>query len=430
MLLSNIRELILVTSYFSDCMPFQATNETKINLIESASPTIRHRGTEQDSTSQDSTTDSGLCPDSEGMSPTPHSDDERTETVKMRVCERLQENSLNNYEDKKCVLNENGGCDYLSTITNISDHLIVPPKHKSWSQSNGETQILKCSDNESEILNNTDSCDDFGNFEFASISDEHFSNSNNLQNNDSISESGKCESQETEVFNGSRASSTNSINIKIEQSDKSIKSVLLVHYDSEQDIKSVLCSEQNIKTVLPIQGDSELDIKSALAVHQNDQNILETNSDTINIDENNDVTDVLVDPVNSSLEEEEIRHDLLHDEISGEVLEMEQQINFSEEGVVDNFGEFQFEYEKPVSEKHEMNLDSHLQAECVRPIVEDEEEIVEIDEFSDFADFSNSNFNQKDEVNASEVNISNAENNFHFSQTKEDVDKPTELYQV
>lgn len=32
---------------------------------------------EQDSTSQDSATDSGLCPDSEGMSPTPHSDDER-----------------------------------------------------------------------------------------------------------------------------------------------------------------------------------------------------------------------------------------------------------------------------------------------------------------------------------------------------------------
>lgn len=35
---------------------------------------------EQDSTSQDSATDSGLCPDSEGMSPTPHSDDERQRT--------------------------------------------------------------------------------------------------------------------------------------------------------------------------------------------------------------------------------------------------------------------------------------------------------------------------------------------------------------
>ncbi|XP_046689034.1 uncharacterized protein LOC124374943 isoform X3 [Homalodisca vitripennis] len=54
---------------YNECITFKEKGEDK--QIGNKS-----RG-EQDSTSQDSATDSGLCPDSEGMSPTPHSDDER-----------------------------------------------------------------------------------------------------------------------------------------------------------------------------------------------------------------------------------------------------------------------------------------------------------------------------------------------------------------
>lgn len=57
------------THIVSGCISYGGRDEEKQGGNKS-------RG-EQDSTSQDSATDSGLCPDSEGMSPTPHSDDER-----------------------------------------------------------------------------------------------------------------------------------------------------------------------------------------------------------------------------------------------------------------------------------------------------------------------------------------------------------------
>lgn len=62
---------------------------------------------EQDSTSQDSATDSGLCPDSEGMSPTPHSDDER-----QRVHMQLPNGHLEPAEDPTPT----ESCDFESTL--------------------------------------------------------------------------------------------------------------------------------------------------------------------------------------------------------------------------------------------------------------------------------------------------------------------------
>lgn len=56
--------------FVTECISFKERNEEKRSGGNC-------RG-DQDSTSQDSATDSGLCPDSESVSPTPHSDDERT----------------------------------------------------------------------------------------------------------------------------------------------------------------------------------------------------------------------------------------------------------------------------------------------------------------------------------------------------------------
>lgn len=93
---------------------------------------------EQDSTSQDSATDSGLCPDSEGMSPTPHSDDERT--LKQNSCDKHPPKGSTELSDCQATVSVN-----LETVLCLN----LPNGHTEKDQGQ-------------------DSDDDFGNFEFAS----------------------------------------------------------------------------------------------------------------------------------------------------------------------------------------------------------------------------------------------------------------------
>lgn len=146
---------------------------------------------EQDSTSQDSATDSGLYPDSEGMSPIPHSDEDKSDRIKLvntngfnrlgpdpssdSVFLASAQNSLGNtqntgdanefnkysglhtevynFDDDKHILNSS--CNILND--NLKEHL---------APTNGEGQsnhsLLK------ELLEN-ESEDDFGNFEYACV---------------------------------------------------------------------------------------------------------------------------------------------------------------------------------------------------------------------------------------------------------------------
>lgn len=73
---------IILSIFVTECISFKDKNEEK--------PAEGNSRGEQDSTSQDSATDSGLCQDSEGMSPTPHSDDERSVKPSVTsVCDEL-----------------------------------------------------------------------------------------------------------------------------------------------------------------------------------------------------------------------------------------------------------------------------------------------------------------------------------------------------
>ncbi|XP_054261156.1 uncharacterized protein LOC128985564 isoform X2 [Macrosteles quadrilineatus] len=86
---------------YNECISFEEKDKEKQLVSKSR---------EQDSTSQDSATDSGLCPDSEGMSPTPHIYDERP--LKQNSSDNSGELSVNPPTDP-CPLLPNGHADQL-----------------------------------------------------------------------------------------------------------------------------------------------------------------------------------------------------------------------------------------------------------------------------------------------------------------------------
>uniref|UniRef100_A0A1B6D259 Aftiphilin clathrin-binding box domain-containing protein n=1 Tax=Clastoptera arizonana TaxID=38151 RepID=A0A1B6D259_9HEMI len=101
---------------YNDCPAFQTSNESKVYLSERTMPS-ETKTTEQDCTSQDS----GLCPDSEGMSPTPHSDDERT-YVKISASENILTNSFKD----NFVNSDSQICKDLSSLSNVENDLVIP----------------------------------------------------------------------------------------------------------------------------------------------------------------------------------------------------------------------------------------------------------------------------------------------------------------
>lgn len=141
---------------------------------------------EQDSTSQDSATDSGLYPDSEGMSPIPHSDEDKSDKIKFnnRLCPDLSGESVvlpsaqngscntqttdNIKEFNKCTGLHTEVCDFddNNSIVNSSCNILNDNLKDHLVPKNGEGQsnhsLLK------ELLEN-ESEDDFGNFEYACV---------------------------------------------------------------------------------------------------------------------------------------------------------------------------------------------------------------------------------------------------------------------
>lgn len=157
---------------------------------------------EQDSTSQDSATDSGLYPDSEGTSPIPHSDEDKSDKIKLvnaNVCNRLYpdhssdsvvlgspHNSLGNAQ-KSSDVNEFNKCIGLHTeVCNFDDNSILNSTCNTLSDNLKEYLGLKNGEGQNnhsllkEFLEN-ESEDDFGNFEYACVVAEELTHPTLLQ---------------------------------------------------------------------------------------------------------------------------------------------------------------------------------------------------------------------------------------------------------
>lgn len=158
---------------------------------------------EQDSTSQDSATDSGLYPDSEGMSPIPHSDEDKSDRIKLantngfnRLCpdpssdsvvlasaqcsscntQKINNaNELDKYTELHTeVCNFDDGNRILNSSCNIvNDNLREHLAPKNGEEQSNHSLFKEFLENESE--------DDFGNFEYACVVPEAFTQSTLLQ---------------------------------------------------------------------------------------------------------------------------------------------------------------------------------------------------------------------------------------------------------
>lgn len=157
---------------------------------------------EQDSTSQDSATDSGLYPDSEGMSPIPHSDEDKSDKIKLvnaNVCNRLYpdqssdsvvlsspHNSIGNAQKSSDANEFNKSSGLHTEVYNFDDNSILNSSCNILSDNLKEHLGLKNGEGENnhsllkEFLEN-ESEDDFGNFEYACVVAEELKHPTLLQ---------------------------------------------------------------------------------------------------------------------------------------------------------------------------------------------------------------------------------------------------------
>lgn len=340
------------------CVSFKENNNGKEKEIKCKR--------EQDNSSQDSATDSGLCPDSEGVSPTPHSDDERVKNPAQ---------VFNGHLDSE---HENSSVN-LSTIEDVQSLTETPITNGFHDNSEVDSPGLKTTlfpsfqsapQEECTSAVNEEFDADFGNFEFAStFSFETRQDASNEDNPESFTE--------FKSISGSFLENTESGNLEGESVPVGVCHENKIEIsNTHEDEEEFLPFDSNLDFVKTVPNETTLDRLSCDFIESKNVNIDSSQLQNV-LKTNNEVS--------------------LNNEVKSSCLNSDNDFDDDE---FDDFTDFKANFpnsEIPESEHSEFSEHSksssdqvRLSEGCVKTSLNPPQNDASDDEFSNFADFSSS----------------------------------------